>query len=300
MDELLKAYAKKRAEEAGAPPELHPATRRLLQGEVARVYPNKATSPALPWYRSALLLWPRFAFAAGIMVLLGGTLWMLNHKPENPTLLALNDSTTSTPPAVSTAPAANVQQSEGLEYDLAVRSKESADRKLAVPGKAEAPVMLRRAPAPTAAPPKNAPAPTAYKDALKKTQLADDTKLKIEPPGEMVWLADNELTRDGSQTRRPGLAPVPPALATAPRTAAPVRGLQEGLAKSVAEKPQSGAGALLGGARSESLKGAPLALDALALTEQRQTVLRGDLSKQGTAAYNFTQTAPLAASSAPE
>src|SRR5436190_3170384 len=109
MDELLKAYAKKRAEEAGAPPELHSATRRLLQGEVARVYPKQTAGPSLPWYRSVLLLWPRFAFAAGIVVLLGGTLWMLNHKPETPTLLALNDSTTSTPPALSPAPAAHVQ-----------------------------------------------------------------------------------------------------------------------------------------------------------------------------------------------
>src|SRR3954468_23483388 len=112
MDELLKAYAKKRAEEAGAPPELHPATRRLLQGEVARVYAKKAGSPSLPWYRSALLLWPRFAFSAGNMVVFGGLLWILNKKPENPTLVALCDPKPSTPPAVSTAPVANAQQSE--------------------------------------------------------------------------------------------------------------------------------------------------------------------------------------------
>src|SRR5712664_2452194 len=39
MDELLKSYAKKRREDAGAPLELHPATRRLLQSEVARLGP---------------------------------------------------------------------------------------------------------------------------------------------------------------------------------------------------------------------------------------------------------------------
>ena len=36
IEKQLKAYASKRREQAGAPAELHPATRRLLQGEVAR------------------------------------------------------------------------------------------------------------------------------------------------------------------------------------------------------------------------------------------------------------------------
>jgi len=39
MEELLKACAKQRREQAGAPFELHPATRRLLQGEVRRLLP---------------------------------------------------------------------------------------------------------------------------------------------------------------------------------------------------------------------------------------------------------------------
>ena len=37
IEKTLRAYAKKRREEAGAPAEMHPATRRLLQGEVARL-----------------------------------------------------------------------------------------------------------------------------------------------------------------------------------------------------------------------------------------------------------------------
>ena len=36
IEKLLRASAKKRRDEAGAPKELHPATRRLLQAEVAR------------------------------------------------------------------------------------------------------------------------------------------------------------------------------------------------------------------------------------------------------------------------
>ena len=36
IEKLLRAAAQKRRDEVGAPFELHPATRRLLQGEVAR------------------------------------------------------------------------------------------------------------------------------------------------------------------------------------------------------------------------------------------------------------------------
>ena len=38
MEELLKAFAQKRREQSGAPFELHPATRKLLQAEVDRLY----------------------------------------------------------------------------------------------------------------------------------------------------------------------------------------------------------------------------------------------------------------------
>jgi len=39
IEKTLKAYADKRRAEAGAPLELHPATRKMLQGEAARVHP---------------------------------------------------------------------------------------------------------------------------------------------------------------------------------------------------------------------------------------------------------------------
>jgi len=42
IEPILRAFAKKRREQSGAPMELHPATRRLLQGEVAR----RAAKPA--------------------------------------------------------------------------------------------------------------------------------------------------------------------------------------------------------------------------------------------------------------
>ncbi len=40
IEKLLRRYAEKRRDEAGAPLELHPASRRLLQGEVSRQFPR--------------------------------------------------------------------------------------------------------------------------------------------------------------------------------------------------------------------------------------------------------------------
>lgn len=67
MDKTLKAYADQRRAEAGAPAELHPATRRLLQGEVARQRPAQS-SPAAPWWQRLNSFWPRMAAASVIVI----------------------------------------------------------------------------------------------------------------------------------------------------------------------------------------------------------------------------------------
>ncbi len=46
MEELLKAYAKQRRTEVGAPFEMHPATRQMLHAEVARTMPAQNCSKA--------------------------------------------------------------------------------------------------------------------------------------------------------------------------------------------------------------------------------------------------------------
>src|SRR5262245_19696130 len=75
MDKPLRAYARKRREDAGEPV-LHPATRRLLQTEVAQL---RANPPALrrQW---TWLAWPRLAFASAAAVILGVLLW--NFLPD--------------------------------------------------------------------------------------------------------------------------------------------------------------------------------------------------------------------------
>src|SRR5512145_2991977 len=72
IEKLLRRYAQKRRDEGGAPSPLHPATRRLLQGEVARQYPKSAANekPASATGFFALLV-RRWTYAVGIFVVLG-------------------------------------------------------------------------------------------------------------------------------------------------------------------------------------------------------------------------------------
>src|SRR5438552_2260923 len=75
MEELLKAYAEKRRKEAGAPFDVHPATRRLLQGEVARRWAkDQRQSPS--FLQLLINFWPRLAFAISAVLLLGVVVWL--------------------------------------------------------------------------------------------------------------------------------------------------------------------------------------------------------------------------------
>src|SRR5512138_366972 len=68
MDDLLKSYAKKRRADAGHPLALHPATRKLLQQEVASTYRNPPSN--IGWLARLLTFWPRLGFAAATLVIL--------------------------------------------------------------------------------------------------------------------------------------------------------------------------------------------------------------------------------------
>src|SRR5450755_4502476 len=77
IEKLLRAYAKKRSGDAGDPLKLHPATRRLLQGEVAR---RKSKPDAAE--EASVTLWElfrqRWALLAGfaIIVFFGAALFL--------------------------------------------------------------------------------------------------------------------------------------------------------------------------------------------------------------------------------
>jgi len=70
VGEQLAAWARKRRDEAGAPFELHPATRKMLQAEVARNLPKKSDKPAPEPGGWSKMFWPRFALAGGLCVVL--------------------------------------------------------------------------------------------------------------------------------------------------------------------------------------------------------------------------------------
>lgn len=96
MDELLKAYAKKRRNDAGEPMVMHPATRRLLQAEVAKLKPAAAAEPK-SWLTSLWMFWPRIAFAAAIVVVGGIAVFSLyppTGAKKNEVYFAKQDSET--------------------------------------------------------------------------------------------------------------------------------------------------------------------------------------------------------------
>ncbi|EEF58039.1 hypothetical protein [Pedosphaera parvula] len=81
IEKVLKSYAKKRQEDAGASLEMHPATRRLLQSEVARKFQKAGErSGGLNLFSR---FWPRFALGGSIFIVLMIGLWMvISQHPE--------------------------------------------------------------------------------------------------------------------------------------------------------------------------------------------------------------------------
>ena len=65
MEELLRAYAKKRREQAEPALQMHPATRKLLHDEVKRTFAAKPASQSWRVWR-----WPLLAMWGGMAVLL--------------------------------------------------------------------------------------------------------------------------------------------------------------------------------------------------------------------------------------
>jgi hypothetical protein len=88
MEKPLRTYARKRREDAGQP-ELHPATRQLLQAEAAKLRTQAGARGGLLW-RLLLLHWPRVGFAAAVFVGLAVVVWNFlpgdNHSPNTMTM----------------------------------------------------------------------------------------------------------------------------------------------------------------------------------------------------------------------
>src|SRR5260370_42517805 len=79
IEKLLRAFANKRREEAGSACELHPATRRMLQGEVARKFGAIAVH-CQPLARPVLRLWPKLAWGLAACGILFIGVWVLRPQ----------------------------------------------------------------------------------------------------------------------------------------------------------------------------------------------------------------------------
>src|SRR5690349_14917682 len=89
IDELLKAYGKKRREQAGTPSEIHPVTRKMLQSEVARLAPSDLEPERRIgfWIRAR----PAFVIALFLALLVTvGSVW-LRVQTAKPLALAKNE-----------------------------------------------------------------------------------------------------------------------------------------------------------------------------------------------------------------
>ena len=71
IEKLLRDYSRKRKQEAGAPLEVHPATRKLLQGEIARKHAprGRAAGPSVVW--RLFQVWPRLVWGLAVLTVLG-------------------------------------------------------------------------------------------------------------------------------------------------------------------------------------------------------------------------------------
>jgi hypothetical protein len=83
IEELLRGYSRKRREDAGAPMEMHPATRRILQGEVAKLAKAGQRQPR-SWWQSFFLMWPRFAATVGMFAVLAVGVWVITQSEKKP------------------------------------------------------------------------------------------------------------------------------------------------------------------------------------------------------------------------
>src|SRR5512141_1263664 len=75
IEKLLRLAAKKRQDQHQGQFELHPATRRLLQGEVARQF-GRHSAAAGSFAGVIARIWPRLALGAAILVALCAITWV--------------------------------------------------------------------------------------------------------------------------------------------------------------------------------------------------------------------------------
>jgi hypothetical protein len=141
IEKLLRAFAKKRREDAGSSCDLHPATRRMLQAEVTRTFgaPSAQPGPGEPFLR----FWPKLAWGLAACAVLIVGIWLLRPQPpanKPATLLAQNERQTTEARAV---PGSTPQSVSGLiPAQPELRDKKSATELETIPRANPAPLTL--------------------------------------------------------------------------------------------------------------------------------------------------------------
>jgi len=126
IEKLLSDYAKQRRDAAGTP-ELHPATRGMLQGEVRRQYGSVGEQTRLkPSASRWSLLWPRIATACGVLAAIATVFFLINPsgRDSEPMRMALSDEPTSRPEAAATLAPTRAMSKEGPTAELPAEARE--------------------------------------------------------------------------------------------------------------------------------------------------------------------------------
>lgn len=200
MEPALRAYAGRRRADAGVP-SLHPANRRQLQAEVARLRPDRAPAPR----RTVLPFpWPRLAIAAAACAVLAFLLarpWSPSHPPAPDKPVALLEprqpprppevQPPSTPPPAVPAPAPTTAAAVAMTAAPAPAPAAGPNRAPAVAADAPpAPRLLA----------KGAPGPAARMAAPRPPERR--RYQRSDPPGDGTTLLQSfDLEQTGSQVR---------------------------------------------------------------------------------------------------
>jgi len=228
IEKMLRAWADKRRNDAGPPFELHPVTRRLLQGEVMRhnLRREPGRSPSWQWFINFA---PRLGLAAGLIVIAAVcvfTLPMMHRKSEMS--LAKNQPSPSAPQsqAVPASPA------ELSRTDTDKATQERANQP--VLAKAQKDKGAKQATTVAAAPPAPAESPSLLSKKLEAADASTAERLAGTAPGgaepvarpEVGVITQKELSsRYGLSRTRSSARPTSAAEEKAPAQAATQVGL---------------------------------------------------------------------------
>ena len=258
IEKLLRAFAKKRRDDAGKPLEMHPATQRLLQGEISRQL-RKTAAGGMSSAGILRRLWPRLAWALPVLLMLGIGAWVLvdlQKPPVAPFELAKNATPPTTkPPQDSARTEARAQPVVGgmlaEEADRrALVSAEAKGGKDIASNRGAAIDKLKTENARTLALGEQAPTVVADSTALREStaptrafQTAADNDRSNPQPGLARGVANEPLPlADGKLAAVPASVPAPATPEPTAKAFASRYGLAGGAARG-ADAPSTGASA---------------------------------------------------------